>query len=57
MKEVFAGKMIMSPMVLLVFVLVVLLGAGIMSVVVHRKWGYTPRREKELENKAEWRKK
>lgn len=42
--------MIVSGWILLVVLLVVALGYGIVYVIANRKWGYTPKREKELEN-------
>lgn len=38
---------------ILLFLFVVLAGGIILTVVVNRKWGYTPEREKELEKKTE----
>lgn len=40
---------IISPKVLGVVLVIVLVGAGIMTSVVRRKYEYTPEREKELE--------
>ena len=42
--------MIVSGWILLVMLLVVVLGYAIVYAVVNHKWGYTPKREKELEN-------
>lgn len=44
---------IVSPKVLGVMLVVVLVGTGIMTSVVHPKYQYTPEREKELEEMAE----
>lgn len=40
---------IVTPKVLGVMLVIILVGAGIMTSVVKRKYGYTPEREKELE--------
>ena len=47
------GKVIVSPVVLIVAVLVIVAGYFIMSRIIMRKWGYTPEREKELEEMKE----
>lgn len=49
MRVFLAGQVITSPWVFLVILLVVALGYGVLHVIVNRKWGYTPNREKELE--------
>ncbi len=42
--------MIVSPGILLVILLIVALGYVVVHIIANRKWGYTPKREKELEN-------
>lgn len=43
------GTAIVSPEVLIVMLVIVLVGTGIMTSVVKGKYGYTPEKEKELE--------
>lgn len=45
-------KVLISPWMLLVF-LIAALGYGIVQHIAGRKWGYTPKREKELEKAEE----
>ena len=42
--------MILSTVLILVFLLIVIVGSIIVSVVANHKWGYTQEREQELEN-------
>ena len=49
MKIVIAGKMILSVRTLFLVVIIVLLGYAVVHVIANRKWGYSPKREKELE--------
>lgn len=44
---------IMSPMLLLVFFAVVIVGYLVVNFVAKRKWGYTLKRERELERKSD----
>ncbi len=44
-----AGKMIVSPGILLLLVFIVAVGYAIVHFIANRKWGYTKKREKELE--------
>lgn len=46
-----SGEAIVSPKVLLVLLLLVAIGYLIVHLIVNHKWGYTPKREKELEEK------
>ncbi len=43
------GEMILSPEMLAVFLLVAVAGSVILYLVANRKWGYTKKRERELE--------
>jgi hypothetical protein len=43
---------IVSPKVLGVMLVIILVGAGIMTKIVHSKYEWTPEREKELEESA-----
>lgn len=43
------GTAIVSPEVLIVMLVIVLVGTGIMTSIVKGKYGYTPEKEKELE--------
>lgn len=45
------GKIILSPGLLLLFLLVVVVGCVILHVVANKKWGYTEKRERDLEEK------
>lgn len=49
------GKMILSPEMLAVFLLVVVSGSVILYVVANKKWGYTEKRERELEEQPDFR--
>lgn len=49
MKIVVAGKMIVSVRTLFLVIVIVLLGYAAVHVIANRKWGYSPKREKELE--------
>ena len=42
----------LSPMLLPIFLLVVLVGTGILTIISKKKWGYTKKREQELENSS-----
>lgn len=42
--------MLTSGWIWIVVLLLVVLGYGIVHMIANRKWGYTPKREKELEN-------
>ena len=48
------GKMILSPEMLAVFLLVVVAGSVILYVVANKKWGYTEKRERELEEQPDF---
>lgn len=48
------GKIILSPELLLLFLLVVVVGCGILHVVANKKWGYTEKREKDLEEQPDF---
>lgn len=43
------GGMILPPEMLAVFLLVAVAGSAIVYVVANKKWGYTKKRERELE--------
>ena len=47
------GKMILPPEMLAVFLLVAVAGTVILYVVANKKWGYTEKRERELEEQPE----
>lgn len=47
------GKILLSPEMLIVFVIIVVIGCGILYVVANKKWGYTEKRERELEQQSE----
>ncbi len=49
MKIVVAGTMIVSVRTLFFVIVIVLLGYAVVHVIANRKWGYSPKREKELE--------
>lgn len=49
MKIIAAGKMIISVRTLFLVLVIVLLGYALVHVIANRKWGYSPKREKELE--------
>ena len=44
-------KMIISPKILILLLIIVLLGYGIVHLIASRKWGYTKKREEELSNR------
>lgn len=48
-----SGKMIISLPVLIVVFIVIVVGYTVVSRIVYKKWGYTKKREKELENAGE----
>lgn len=50
MSAILAGKVIVSPWLLLVVLIIVMFGYVVVNYIAKRKWGYTPKREKELEN-------
>lgn len=50
MGAVLSGKTIVSPWVVLVILIIVIFGYILVNFIANRKWGYTPKREKELEN-------
>lgn len=52
LKVILLGERILSPVVLLVFLLVVLFGTSLMMFLTKKKWGYTEKREQELEKEA-----
>lgn len=47
------GKMIISLPVLIVVFIIIAVGYRVVSRIVYKKWGYTKKREKELENAGE----
>lgn len=51
------GKSIVSPFVLIIVAIVIIIGYFIVSRIIIYKWGYTPEREKELEEIKEYGKK
>ena len=51
------GKSIVSPLVLIIVAIVIIIGYFIVSRIIIHKWGYTPEREKELEEMKEYGKK
>lgn len=48
------GHMILPPEMIVVFLFVVVVGSVILYVVANKKWGYTKKRERELEEQTEW---
>lgn len=44
-----AGKVVLSPKMILLVIIIVIAGYAVVYFVANRKWGYTPKREKELE--------
>lgn len=50
------GKVIISPKILLVLILLVAAGYVVVYVIANRRWGYTKEREKELDNNGGERK-
>jgi len=46
--------MILPPEMLAVFLLVVVAGSAILYVVANKKWGYTEKRERELEEQPDF---
>ena len=51
------GKSIVSPFVLIIVAIIIIIGYFIVSRIIIHKWGYTPEREKELEEMKEYGKK
>lgn len=49
------GVMILSPEMLAVFLLVAVAGSIILYVIANKKWGYTKKRERELEEQPTFR--
>lgn len=49
MLSLLAGEVIVSPTILLALVLLAAVGYAVVHFIANRKWGYTKRREKELE--------
>lgn len=49
---ILSGEVIVSPKLLLVVIFLVAAGYLIVHLAANRKWGYTPKREKELEEKG-----
>lgn len=49
MLSLLAGEVIVSPMIVLALVLLAAIGYAIVHFIANRKWGYTKKREKELE--------
>ena len=49
LKVFLAGKAIASPWMIFVILIMVILGYGVVHLIANRKWGYTPKRERELE--------
>lgn len=47
------GKNIVSPFVLIIAAVIIIIGYFIVSRIIIHKWGYTPEREKELEEMKE----
>lgn len=47
-----SGEVIVSPKLFLAVLLLVAIGYLIVHLIVNRKWGYTPKRENELEDKC-----
>ncbi len=48
------GEMIVPPEMLAVFLLVAVVGSVILYVVANKKWGYTKKRERELEEQPDF---
>lgn len=48
-----SGRILVTPGAGLLFLLVVIVGVTVMWIIVNRKWGYTPDREKEMEEQTE----
>lgn len=53
MKVLLSGKMIASPAVILIIFLVAVIGYFLVNTVANRKWGFTKKRENELENQSD----
>ena len=51
----FLGGMTLSPEMLAVFLVVAVAGSVILYVVANKKWGYTKKRERELEEQPTFR--
>lgn len=51
--QVMNGKIIISLPVLIVVFIIIVIGYMIVSKIVYKKWGYTKKRERELENAGE----
>ncbi|MCI8771463.1 MAG: hypothetical protein HFH73_09995 [Lachnospiraceae bacterium] len=49
MRGFLARDVIVSPWVFLIILLFVVIGYAVVHVIANRKWGYTPKREKELQ--------
>ena len=49
MLSLLAGEVIVSPMIVLALVLLAAVGYAVVHFIANRKWGYTKKREKELE--------
>jgi len=49
MPGLLTGEVIVSPEILLVMAVLVAAGTAIVYIIANRKWGYTGKREKELE--------
>ena len=45
--------MILSPVLLVIFLIVVVAGYAVVNFIANRKWGYTPKREREVERQAD----
>lgn len=46
--------MILSPKLIFVFLLVIVTGSAILYIVANKKWGYTEKREKKLEEQPDF---
>lgn len=53
MKTFITGNTMISPGVLLIFLLIVVIGYVLVHIIANRKWGYTSKREKELEKQLD----
>lgn len=45
--------MIVSPVLVVIFLAIVIVGYLVVNSIATRKWGYTPKRERELERQAD----
>ncbi|MDD7402414.1 MAG: hypothetical protein PUH02_00505 [bacterium] len=48
-----AGRMVASPEAILIIVIIAVIGYGIVSFVANKKWGYSRKREEELEEETD----